>query len=54
MTTTYGVHIEDESNEHVVQAEEWQHGFNQGVQPGRFWVDYLPIRKFVLSFGNKT
>ena len=45
MTTTYGVHIEDESNEHVVQAEEWQHGFNQGVQPGRFWVDYFPIRE---------
>ncbi|CAL1703237.1 unnamed protein product [Somion occarium] len=47
MNVTYGMHIEDEHNEHLVEAEKWQHGFNQAIQPGRFWVDYLPILKYI-------
>ncbi|CAL1703205.1 unnamed protein product [Somion occarium] len=47
MNITYGVRIEDESNEHVVEAEAGQQGFNQAIQPGRFWVDYLHILKYV-------
>ncbi|CAL1703243.1 unnamed protein product [Somion occarium] len=47
MNVTYGVHIEDEHNKHLVEAEAWQHGFNQAIQPGHFWVDYLPILKYV-------
>lgn len=43
---TYGITIEDESNEYLVAAETWQHGFNQAILPGRFWVDYFPIREY--------
>ncbi|KAK7688867.1 hypothetical protein QCA50_007556 [Cerrena zonata] len=47
LNVTYGITIEDESNEHLIAAEAWQHGFNQAILPGRFWVDYFPILKYI-------
>lgn len=47
---TYGVHIEDERNEHVVEATLWLEAFNEAIQPGRFWVDIMPIRSYPVSF----
>ncbi|KAK7688917.1 hypothetical protein QCA50_007608 [Cerrena zonata] len=44
---TYGVHIENERNEHVVEATLWLEAFNEAIQPGRFWVDIMPILKYV-------
>ena len=44
LNVTYGITIENESNEYLIAAEAWQHGFNQAILPGRFWVDYFPLR----------
>lgn len=46
LNVTYGIIIEDESNEYLLAAEAWQHGFNQAILPGRFWVDYFPMRLY--------
>lgn len=45
MDVIYGIKITDAENKHVREAEAWVEGFNQGIEPGRFWVDFLPFRK---------
>ena len=45
MDVIYGIKIKDADNKHVLEAEAWVEGFNQAIDPGRFWVDRFPIRK---------
>lgn len=44
MNIIYGIHVEDVSNKHVVEAEAWVAGVNEVLEPGRFLVDILPFR----------
>ena len=45
MSMTYGLEIQDEHNEHVIEATAWTRLFNEAIQPGRFWVDVMPLSK---------
>lgn len=47
LSISYGLEIQDETNEHVVESEAWMEGFNKAIQPGRYWVDGMPLRSFV-------
>ena len=45
MDVIYGIKISGIDNKHVAEAEAYDEGFNQAIEPGRFWVDFLPFRK---------
>ncbi|KAK7688871.1 hypothetical protein QCA50_007561 [Cerrena zonata] len=47
MDTIYGIPIADITNIHVAEAEKSVEGFNEAIEPGRFWVDFLPLLKYV-------
>lgn len=50
MDVIYGIQIED-GNKHVQEAVAWGQGINQVLEPGRFWVDFLPFCEcFVFVF----
>ncbi|KAK7688868.1 hypothetical protein QCA50_007557 [Cerrena zonata] len=47
MDVIYGLKIADANNKHVAAAEAWDEGFNQAIEPGRFWVDFLPFLQYI-------
>lgn len=44
---TYGIEIESPDDEYLKLARESLEGAAEGLVPGAFWVDYLPILKYV-------
>ena len=44
MDVIYGIQISDMNNVHVKEAVLWGLGINETLEPGRFLVDFLPIR----------
>ncbi|KAK7688870.1 hypothetical protein QCA50_007560 [Cerrena zonata] len=47
MDIIYGIQITDVTNKHVQEAEAWGQSINQALEPGRFWVDFMPFLKYV-------
>ncbi|KAI0081468.1 cytochrome P450 [Panus rudis PR-1116 ss-1] len=47
---TYGIDIADTSDPIVADTEEFLVGFKAAGQPGRFYVDVLPILKYIPSW----
>lgn len=43
----YGIEIEDSSNKYLQLVEGSLESAVEGLLPGAFWVDYLPILKYV-------
>ena len=44
MDVIYGIRDSDMNNVHVKEAVLWGLGINETLEPGRFLVDFLPIR----------
>lgn len=42
---TYGIEVTSAQDEYVVIADEAVHKFNEALQPGRFLVDFFPLRE---------
>jgi hypothetical protein len=47
MDITYGIKISDVNDPYILNAEEALSALAQGGTPGNFWVDQLPILKYV-------
>ena len=50
MKITYGIDIQESDDPYILLAEESLRGVNEAGIPGVFWVDFLPILKYVPSW----
>ena len=46
----YGVQIDDVNTDYVAVAQKALEGVIYAVVPGKFWVEYLPILRFIPSW----
>jgi hypothetical protein len=58
----YGISCQDIDDQYVQRAVNALQGFNESKTPGRFWIEFMPILKYVpswvpgasaIKFGNK-
>lgn len=47
---TYGTEIADSSHPYLHAAEESMKGLSEALIPGRFWIDFVPIPMYLLSW----
>jgi len=50
MKTAYGIDVQESDDPYIMVAEEAVNGAKQAASPGAFWVDLLPILKYVPSW----
>ncbi|EMD33662.1 hypothetical protein CERSUDRAFT_87014 [Gelatoporia subvermispora B] len=47
LDVVYGIEAAEQDDEHILIAEKAMEGLAIGFNPGAFWVDFLPILKYV-------
>ena len=47
MSVVYGIDAEEKDDKHILIAEDARQALAEGFNPGAFWVDFLPILKYV-------
>ena len=50
MKITYGIDVQESDDPYILRAEESLRGLHEAAIPGAFWVDFLPILKYVPSW----
>ena len=50
MKITYGINVRDSDDPYISIAEEALNGIAEAANPGAFWVDFVPILKYVPSW----
>ena len=50
MKITYGIDIQESDDPYILLADESLRGADETAIPGAFWVDFLPILKYVPSW----
>ncbi|EMD33679.1 hypothetical protein CERSUDRAFT_117766 [Gelatoporia subvermispora B] len=47
LSVVYGIDVAEKGDEHILIAEKAMQALAEGFNPGAFWVDFLPILKYV-------
>ena len=50
MKVTYRIDVQEYDDSHILVAKETIKGISEAGTPGNFWVDFLPVLKYVPSW----
>ena len=50
MKIAYGIEVQESDDPYILVGEETMRGVNEAGIPGAFWVDLLPLLKYVPSW----
>ena len=50
MKIAYGIDVKDSDDPYILVAEGALSGVSEAAVPGAFWVDFLPILKYIPSW----